>query len=150
MNKILWDFEIKTDILIPTRRPHFVKINKKKRTNRIVDIAVSVDHITKEKEKSDKYLDRALSGATIPVQSGPGRNGNEGGLRIPQSSDITGTSPSDRLVTYPGLSSRRGGSYPSAEVQSVYSTTLADRKKTIIIIIIVIVPENLKGSRKWH
>ena len=27
-------------------------------------------------------IDRALSGATIPGQSGPGNNGNEGVLRI--------------------------------------------------------------------
>ena len=47
-------------------------------------------------------------------------------LRIPQSSSITGTSPSDCLVSYPGHSSARGGSYLSAEVQSVYSTAPAD------------------------
>ena len=28
-------------------------------------------------------IDRALSGANIPNQSGPGNNGNEGVLRIP-------------------------------------------------------------------
>ncbi len=28
-------------------------------------------------------IERVLSGATIPGQSGPGRNGNEGVLRIP-------------------------------------------------------------------
>ena len=39
-----------------------------------------------------------LSGATTPGQSGPERNGNEGVLRIPQSSSIAGTSPSDCLV----------------------------------------------------
>ena len=37
-------------------------------------------------------------------QSGPGSNGNEGVLHIPQSSSITGTSPSDCLVLYPGHS----------------------------------------------
>ena len=45
-----------------------------------------------------------LSGATTPGQSGPGSNGNEGVLRIPQSSSIAGTSPSDCLVSYPGHS----------------------------------------------
>ena len=35
-------------------------------------------------------------------QSGPGNNGNEGVFHIPQSSSITGTSPSDCLVSYPG------------------------------------------------
>ena len=47
-------------------------------------------------------IDRTLSGATIPSQSGPGSNGNEGVLSILQSPNITGTSPSDRLVSYPG------------------------------------------------
>ena len=37
-------------------------------------------------------------------QSGPGSNGNEGVLRIPQSSSTAGTSPSDCLVSYPGHS----------------------------------------------
>ena len=70
-------------------------------------------------------MDRALLGTTIPGQSGPWSNGNEGVLSIPQSSSITGTSPSDCLVSYPGYLLGRG-SYPSAEMQSVYSTALAD------------------------
>ena len=44
------------------------------------------------------------SGATNPSQSGPGSNGNEGVLCIPQSSSITGASPSDRLALYWGHS----------------------------------------------
>ena len=47
-------------------------------------------------------IDRTLSGTTTPGQSGPGSNGNEGVLHIPQSFSITGTSPSDCLVSYPG------------------------------------------------
>ena len=39
-----------------------------------------------------------------PGQSGPGSNSNEGVLRIPQSPSITGTSPSDCLVSYLGHS----------------------------------------------
>ena len=50
-------------------------------------------------------------------QSGPGSDGNEGVLCIPQSSSIIGTSPSDCLV---------GESYLFAERQSVYSTAPAD------------------------
>ena len=42
-----------------------------------------------------------LSGATTPGWSGPGSNGNEGALHIPQSSK-TGASPSDCLMSYPG------------------------------------------------
>ena len=62
-----------------------------------------------------------LSGATTLGQSGPGSDGNEGVLCTSQSSCITGTSPSDCLVSYTGHS-LGGGSYPSAEVQSVYYT----------------------------
>ena len=43
-----------------------------------------------------------LSDATTPGQSGPGSDGNEGVLLIPQSSCIAGTSSSDCLVSYPG------------------------------------------------
>ena len=43
-------------------------------------------------------IDRALSGATTPGQSGPGSDGNEGVLRIPPNSSITGTSALDCLV----------------------------------------------------
>ena len=45
-----------------------------------------------------------LSGATTLGQSGPGSDRNEGVLRIPQSSSITGTSLSDRLMSYLGHS----------------------------------------------
>ena len=65
-------------------------------------------------------IDRALSGATTLGQSGPGSDGSAGMLHIPQNSSITGTSPSDCFVLYPGHS--LGVSYPSVNVQSVYST----------------------------
>ena len=41
-----------------------------------------------------------LPGATTPIQSGPGSNGNDGVLGIPQSPSITGASPSEGLVSY--------------------------------------------------
>ena len=66
-----------------------------------------------------------LSSATTPGQSGPGSNGNEGVFHIHQSSSFTGTLPSDCLVSYP-RHSLEGKTYPSAEKQSVYSTTPAD------------------------
>ena len=75
-------------------------------------------------------MDRALSGATITGQSGRGSDGNEGVLCIPQSSRITGTSPSDCLVSYAGHSF--WGSYPSAEKQSVNSTAPADLTKKLV------------------
>ena len=57
-----------------------------------------------------------------PDKNGPGIDGNERVLRIPQISSIIGTS---LLMSYLGHS-LRVGSYPSAEMQSVYSTTPAD------------------------
>ena len=62
-------------------------------------------------------IDRTLLGATIPGQSGPGSDGNEAVLCIPKSSIINAVSPSDCLEV---------GSYPSAEIQLVYSTALAN------------------------
>ena len=50
--------------------------------------------------------------------------GNKRVLRIPHSSSLTGTSPSDYLVSYPGHLLEEY--YPSAEMQSVYSTAPAD------------------------
>ena len=47
--------------------------------------------------------------ATTPSHYWPGSDGNEGVLRIPQSSSITGTSPSDCLVSYIGHSFFVGG-----------------------------------------
>ena len=70
---------------------------------------------------SIRPIDRTLSGATTMGQSGPGRDGNKGVLHIPQNSSITGASQSDCLVSYPGHS--LGESYPSAEMQSVYSAS---------------------------
>ena len=63
----------------------------------------------------------------LPLQSGPGSDGNEGALCIPQSSGITDASPSDYLVSYPGHSLRE--SYFSAEMQWVYSIAPADWAK---------------------
>ena len=44
-----------------------------------------------------KPLDKALSDTTIPSQSRPGSNSNEGVLHIPQCPSITGTLTSDCL-----------------------------------------------------
>ena len=65
-HKLLWDFNIQTDHLIPASRPDLIIIKKKKkkkkkkeRTCIIVDFAVPADHRIKLKEceKKDKYLD---------------------------------------------------------------------------------------------
>ena len=73
-------------------------------------------------------IDRTLSVANTPDQSGPESDGNEGVLCIPQSSSINGASPLDCLVSYQGLSLEEF--YPSAEMRSVYSAVLADRVKS--------------------
>ena len=59
-HKLLWDFNIQTDHLIPARQPDLIII-KKERTCEIVDFAVLADHRVKFKEskKKDKYLDLA-------------------------------------------------------------------------------------------
>ena len=46
------------------------------------------------------HIHRILSGATTPGHSGPGGDGNEGVLFIPQSFRVTGVSTSDCLVSY--------------------------------------------------
>ena len=65
-------------------------------------------------------INRALSGATTLCQSEPESNSNEEVLHVSQSSSITAASPSDNLLSYSGHS--LGESYPSADMQSVYST----------------------------
>ena len=69
-------------------------------------------------------IDKTLSGASTPGQSAHGNDGNEGVLHIPQSSSITEASPFGCLVSYPGH--LLGQSYPSAEMQSLYSAAPAD------------------------
>ena len=61
MHKLILDIKIQMDHLISARRPDLVIINKKKRTCRIVDFAVTDDHRgkLKENEKRDKNLDLA-------------------------------------------------------------------------------------------
>ena len=60
-HKLLWDFNIQTDHLIPTSRADLKIINEKKRICKIADFTVPADHRInlKEREKKDKYLDLA-------------------------------------------------------------------------------------------
>ena len=59
--KLLWDFDIHTSHLISARRPDLIIINQKKRTCKIVDLAVHADHRIKLKEceKKVKYINLA-------------------------------------------------------------------------------------------
>ena len=98
-----------------------------------VSMSKTVPHQTIQSSKSMQFSSiwprhRALSGATTLSQNRPGSDANEGVLRIPQSFSIIWTSLLDCLVSYPGHSLGEG-SYPSVEVQSVYSTAPADWAK---------------------
>ena len=77
-------------------------------------------------------IDRTQSGATNPDQSEPGSDGKEEVLCIPINSIIIGATLSDSLVSYPGHTFEE--SYSSTEMQSVYSTTLADWAVSIMIL----------------
>ena len=68
-------------------------------------------------------IDRILSGAKVPGHSGRGSNVNEEILHISQSSRAK-PSPSGYLVSYPGHLLVE--SYPSAEMQMVYSAAPAN------------------------
>ena len=69
-------------------------------------------------------IKKTLSGATTSDQCWPGSNGNKGILCILQSSSITRTSPSNCLMLYQDSHCRE--SYPSSEIQLVYSTVPAN------------------------
>ena len=75
-------------------------------------------------------IDRTLSAATTTDQSGPGSNGNEQVLHILQSSK-TAALPSNSLMSYPGYLLME--SYPSAEMQSVYSTAPANWAECVFV-----------------
>ena len=57
-------------------------------------------------------------------ESGPGSDPNERLIHIPEISSITGALQSDYLIAY--TRHWLAGSYPSAEMHSVYSTAPAD------------------------
>ena len=60
-HKLLWDFNIQTNQLIPARIPDLIIIKKKERIGKDVDFAVPADHRINLKEcvKKDKYLNLA-------------------------------------------------------------------------------------------
>ena len=62
-HKLLWDFNIQTDHLIPARKPDIIIINNKKKENlqncRLCCPGGPQESEKKENEKKDKYLDLA-------------------------------------------------------------------------------------------
>ena len=75
-------------------------------------------------------IDMPLSDTTTSGLSRPENDSNKGILRIPQSSSISEASPPDCFVSYPGNSLRY--SYPSAELESVYSAVPVDWAKYMV------------------
>ena len=71
-------------------------------------------------------IDMTLSGATTSGQNESRSDGNEGVLRIPQSSSITEASPSDCFVLYQGHSLGRSKSFdgkaPVLDIWGILST----------------------------
>ena len=100
---------------------YYTQLNVKTVLFQAIQFSLSVQFNISMQFSSIWPIDRALSGATTQGQSGPGSDGNEGVLCIPQSSCINGTSSSGYLVSLTGHSLKQ--SYPSAEKQLVYSTS---------------------------
>ena len=57
--KLLWDFNIQTDHLIPARRPDLIIINNKKENLQNCRLCFPGEPHKKKCEKKDKYLDFA-------------------------------------------------------------------------------------------
>ena len=100
MHKLLWDFNIQSDHLIPARRPDLIIINKKKKICKIVDFAVVADHRInlKKSEKKDKYLDLArelkklwnMKVTIVPIVIGALRTITKGLLKALEDLEIGG------------------------------------------------------------
>ena len=94
------------------------RVNVKTVLFQMIQFSISTQFKCKNRKLSRPQLssiwpiDRTLSIATTPIQSGPGSDGNEGVLHIPQSPSITGTSPSNFLGSYTGHSLRWEGLTP--------------------------------------
>ena len=57
--KLLWDYSIRTDRVIPTHRPDFTRVDKTNIKVSLIDVAVPRDSKAdqKEQERRDKYQD---------------------------------------------------------------------------------------------
>ena len=107
-----WGWSYSRYILLPQLTGHYTELNVMTVLFQIIKFSINTQF------SSIWPIDRTLSVATTLSQSGPGSDGNEGVLGIPKSSHITGTSPSDCLVSCPGHSFSE--SYSPADKQSVY------------------------------
>ena len=127
-NNRCWLFKAKSCSSIYTKYmicKHILSINTENdQTFLFLTIQSSIIHLFALSLNVKQFYSTYRVGETTLDQSGSGSDGNERELRIPQSFGITGTSTSDYLVSYRDHSLRE--SYPSAEVQSVYSTAPAN------------------------
>ena len=89
------------------------------------------EHSLQAKQFYWKY--RTLSSATTLVHSEPGSDGNEGALRIPQSSNNTGILSSNFLMSYPVHSLE--GSYPICRdaIDEFYNPSRLDKRNTELL-----------------
>ena len=99
--KLLWDFDIQTDHLIPTRRPDLLKIYKKQKTRRLADFAVPTNHRVKikENEKGDNFLDFTRKQKNIGI------------IVTPTVTNILGTIPKSLEKRFGKVGNRRTNSY---------------------------------------
>ena len=72
------------------------------------------------------HIDRTISGAATLSQRGPGSDDNKGVLRNPPNSSITGTSPSDCLVSYCCIAIHICIQNRHREIQNTYAETQAN------------------------
>ena len=107
-HKLLWDFNIQTDYLLPARRADLVKIIKKKRTCKIVDFAVPVDHRINLREcEKDKYIDLArelkklwnMKVVIVPIVIGAFGTITKGLLKGPEDSEVGGQVETIQMTT---------------------------------------------------
>ena len=93
-HKLLWDFNIQTDHLIPARRLDLIIINKKRESAKLADYGINL----KESEKKDKYLDLAreikklwnMKVTIVPIVVGALGTVNEGLLKGLEDMEIGG------------------------------------------------------------
>ena len=109
------------------------KLNGSKYCYVSLRIQLNISHLFAQSLNSQTVLFDPQIGP-YQSQSWPGSNGNEGVLSIFQISGITEDSP-DCLKSYPRHLLQQGwGSYPSAELQFVYSTAPADWAEGFVLL----------------
>ncbi len=76
LHKLLWDFNIQTNHLIPARRPDLIILNKKKRICKIVDFAVPADHRPEETCGHSDSSEKPSANTDVKNSRGVNNNNN--------------------------------------------------------------------------